>query len=141
MELEQAIDQALTELTREKFLALEARIVPLFAADDDDKDEATHSIWNLALLSKDDNSALNKAVFEVKRRRIIERDKAGSYIPVCTRNLFLKYYSHRDDIQLHFWSQQDRESYLAEIRTVLTDGNFLTADAEPDAAELEEDVE
>jgi hypothetical protein len=24
---------------------------------------------------------------------------------------------------------------------VLTDGNFLTADAEPDAAELEEDVE
>lgn len=141
VELEQEIDQALVDLTREKFLALEARIVPLFAADDDDKDEATHSIWNLALLSKDDNSALNKAVFEVKRRRIIERDKAGSYIPVCTRNLFLKYYSRGDDIQLHFWSQQDRESYLTEIRKVLTDGNFLTEDAVPDAAELEEDVE
>lgn len=139
MELEQEIDQALTELTREKFLALEARIVPLFAADDDDKDEATHSIWNLALLSKDDNSALNKAVFEVKRRRIIERDKAGSYIPVCTRNLFLKYYSQGDDIQLHFWSQQDRESYLAEITTVLAP--YLAEDAVPDAAELEEDVE
>lgn len=141
MELEQAIDQALAELTREKFLALEARIVPLFAADDDDKDDATHSIWNLALLSKDDNSALNKAVFEVKRRRIIERDKDGSYIPVCTRNLFLKYYSNSDDIQLHFWSQQDRESYLAEIRRLLTDGDFLTAEAEPVAAELEEEVE
>lgn len=139
MELEQEIDQALTELTRERFLALEARIVPLFAAEDDDKDEATHSIWNLALLSKDDNSALNKAVFEVKRRRIIERDKAGSYIPVCTRNLFLKYYSHADDIQLHFWSQQDRESYLAEITTVLAP--YLTEDAVPDATELEEDVE
>jgi hypothetical protein len=141
VELEQAIDQGLADLTREKFLALEARIVPVFDADDDDKDEATHSIWNLALLSKDDNSALNKAVFEVKRRRIIQRDKEGSYIPVCTRNLFLKYYSHGDDIQLHFWSQQDRESYLAEIRKVLTDGNFLMEDAEPDAAELEEDVE
>lgn len=141
MELEQAIGQVLSDLTREKFLALEARIVPLFAADDDDEDEATHSIWNLALLRKDDNSALNKAVFEVKRRRIIERDKEGSYIPVCTRNLFLKYYSPGDDTQLHFWSQKDRESYLAEIRKVLTDGNFLTTDAKPDEAEFEEDVE
>lgn len=137
--LEQEIDQALAQLTREKFLALESRIVPLFAAQDDDKDEATHSIWNLALLSRDDNSALNKAVFEVKRRRIIERDKAGSYIPVCTRNLFLKYYSKADDTHLHYWSQEDRVSYLAEIKAVLAP--YLTEGAEPSDAELEEDVE
>ena len=77
--------------------------------------DAVHSIANLALLASGDNSALSNSTFEVKRREIIARDKAGSYIPACTRNVFLKYYTDSDDQQIHFWGAADREAYLRAI--------------------------
>ena len=70
------------------------------------------SIANLALLDGGDNSALSNSVFAVKRAEILERDREGSYIPVCTRNVFLKYYTPADEQQMHFWSATDREHYL-----------------------------
>jgi hypothetical protein len=54
-------------------------------------------------------------MFEVKRRRVIELDRKGEYIPVCTRQVFLKYYTDADAQQVHFWSTQDREAYLNAI--------------------------
>jgi hypothetical protein len=73
---------------------------------------SVHSVTNLALLSRGDNSAIGNAVFEVKRRRIIALDRAGAYIPICTRHVFLKYYTDANAQQIHFWGAQDRESYL-----------------------------
>ncbi|MGJ9402416.1 GmrSD restriction endonuclease domain-containing protein [Arthrobacter sp. KK5.5] len=80
-----------------------------------DGDDGVHTISNLALLASGDNSALSNSTFEVKRREIIGRDKTGSYIPPCTRNVFLKYYTDADDQQIHFWGVQDREAYLDAI--------------------------
>lgn len=74
-----------------------------------------HSVSNLALLASGHNSALSNAVFEVKRRRILELDRRGAYIPICTRQVFLKYYTDADAQQVHFWSTQDREAYLAAL--------------------------
>lgn len=76
---------------------------------------SVHSVTNLALLASGHNSALSNAVFEVKRRRIIELDRKGEHIPVCTRQVFLKYYTDADAQQVHFWSTQDREAYLRAI--------------------------
>jgi hypothetical protein len=76
---------------------------------------SVHSVTNLALLASGHNSALSNAVFEVKRRRIIELDRKGEHIPVCTRQVFLKYYTDADAQQVHFWSTQDREAYLSAI--------------------------
>jgi hypothetical protein len=76
---------------------------------------SVHSVTNLALLSSGNNSALGNAVFEVKRRRILELDRTGAYIPICTRQVFLKYYTDADAHQVHFWSVQDREAYLKAI--------------------------
>ena len=45
-------------------------------------------------------------------------DKNGDYIPVCTRNVFLKYYSN-SDTKLHFWSVEDRKSYINAINDIL----------------------
>lgn len=84
-----------------------------------DTDEV-HGIENMALLGKDDNSALNKVMFAVKRRRILEMDKNGAYIPICTRNVFLKYYN-KDATDYVFWDPKDRETYLGAIRKVLCD--------------------
>ena len=67
-------------------------------------------------------------MFAVKRAEILERDQEGSYIPVCTRNVFLKYYSPADEHQMHFWSTKDREHYLDAMTSVL--GDYLLDDEE-----------
>lgn len=69
-------------------------------------------ITNMALLSVADNAALNNSTFDVKRNKILEMDKNGEYIPICTRRVFLKYYTESQNNQLHFWGENDRKSYL-----------------------------
>jgi hypothetical protein len=39
-------------------------------------------------------------------------DKRGEYIPICTRRVFLKYYTESSNHQLHFWGEQDRKAYI-----------------------------
>lgn len=99
----------------EKFNALSFRVLKIL-----NRDAAPdHSICNMALLSSADNSRLNNSVFEVKRRMILELDRKGEYVPVCTRNVFLKYYAQADAQQPHFWSELDKDSYLKEVRNRL----------------------
>lgn len=114
------IDEVLSaQVTRQAFSALEKDLAAVFSPDDGPDDGQTHSISNLALLGHGDNAALSNSVFEVKRREIIRRDKKGSYIPACTRNVFLKYYAHTGNQQLHFWSAADREAYLEAIEAAV----------------------
>jgi hypothetical protein len=104
------IDASIDEINRESFAQLAAAITTFFnpfgSAD------SVHSIANLALLSGGVNSALNNSVFEVKRRMILELDRAGAYIPICTRRVFFKYYTDTGDQQVHLWSVRDRECYM-----------------------------
>lgn len=76
------------------------------------------NINNLALLDRNANSSLSNSFFDVKRRKIVEKDRNGEFIPVCTRNVFLKYYSE-DASQIHYWSQKDRTDYLKAIKDTL----------------------
>lgn len=99
------------------FTALEQEVVAVFSPDGPTADGDL--IGNLALLRGDDNTALSNSVFEVKRRKVIELDKAGSYIPACTRNVFLKYYTDTADQQLHLWGEADRQDYLTAMQRVL----------------------
>lgn len=87
-----------------------------------DGESNTHQISNLALLNKDINRSYGNAPFVVKRQMIIDKDKEGAFIPMCTKNLFLKYYSKNPD---HFisWSKTDGENYLDAITTTLE--NYL----------------
>jgi hypothetical protein len=115
-DLEARIDAALPIVTLETFQELEEDLRGVFSPGDPDGTDDEHAISNLALLERDDNSAISNAVFEVKRQRILALDRAGSYIPICTRNVFLKYYTTDRAQQLHFWSPQDRTCYLAAIQ-------------------------
>lgn len=99
------------DITAEKFKGLSQRILKLLNRDE----IADHSIRNLALLSRDDNSSLSNSVFEVKRQKILDFDREGCYVPICTRNVFLKYYANADAQQPHFWSEKDKESYYDAI--------------------------
>lgn len=101
-------------VTQQSFSSLEADVTAVFSPAGEPADDMD-SIANLALLDSRDNSALNNSVFEVKRREVIRRDKLGSYIPACTRNVFLKYYTQTGVQQLHFWSAADRQAYLEAL--------------------------
>ena len=86
-----------------------------------------HSISNLALLANGHNSVLSNSAFEVKRRRILALDRQGAYIPICTRQVFLKYYTDADAQQFHFWSTKDRNAYLSAILSPESGvGSYLT---------------
>ena len=84
----------------------------------DDYGVNLHSIDNLALLDKNANSSISNNFFDVKRSMIIEKDRNGEFVPVCTRNVFLKYYSE-DPSQIHYWSESDRRDYLNTIKNTI----------------------
>lgn len=98
-------------------------------------------IGNLALLDLKTNRGYKNAIFPTKRRWIIDKDQGKkakieidadgtfnieheegliAFIPVCTRNVFLKYYSPFVSDMLE-WTQKDAEAYIANIKDVLQD--------------------
>lgn len=104
-------------INQDEFNKLRSEIIEKFDA------KSVHELDNLALLSKRNNSALNKSIFPVKRSKIIELEKEGWFIPPCTRNVFLKYYSE-SDTQPYYWSSNDKKAYFATVKEVLSP--FLT---------------
>lgn len=109
------IDASIDGIDRQVFTELAREVTDLFTLNEDAATTALHSVHavsNLALLPSGANSALSNAVFEVKRRRVIELDRRGAFIPICTRQVFLKYYTEAGAQQIHFWGAQDREGYL-----------------------------
>ncbi|QQU02127.1 DUF262 domain-containing protein [Myroides odoratus] len=78
-----------------------------------------NSIGNLTLLNSSINRGYGDAYFTTKRRWIITKDKQGEFIPLATKNVFLKYYSN--DTKKHTrWSQEDAENYQKEIENLLS---------------------
>ncbi len=79
-----------------------------------------NSISNLALLDSKTNRSYGNAFFPIKRKRIIENDGKGIFVPIATKNLFLKYYSRRSD-NLMYWGESDASDYMTALKTVLKD--------------------
>lgn len=124
-ELVARIDSALdSSITEKLFRTLEQAVIMAFKCTAASGDDAVHSISNLALLDRNLNSALSNSVFEVKRVELLKHDQAGDYIPACTRNVFLKYYSGMDGQHLHFWGKADRDAYQEKLLAVV--GPYLT---------------
>jgi hypothetical protein len=79
-----------------------------------ENEENVHSIKNLCLLDEDTNSMLNNSVFDVKREKIRKREKNGCFIPICTRNVFLKAYTASFATSA-YWTKTDRNDYFKDI--------------------------
>lgn len=106
-----------TKLERNVFEEIQDEVVSVLSTEGNT--EYMHSISNLALLNSRDNAALNNSTFDVKRNVIVEMDKAGQFIPFCTKMVFLKYYTSSSKNQLHFWGVDDRVAYVQNINRVL----------------------
>lgn len=110
------------DLNRSWFNSIHQRVIDKFSTEGNT--EFMHSISNLALLNINDNAALSNSTFDVKRNAIVKMDKAGQYIPFCTKKVFLKYYTPSEENQLHFWGEPDRRAYMDAIKQVLK--NYIT---------------
>lgn len=100
----------------DEFKVLFEQIVMHFNSEINDED--INDISNLTLLDSETNRGYKNAVFPFKRKTIIKRDKAGVFIPLCTKNVFLKYFSEYPP-KISFWTQDNRNNYLIDIETTL----------------------
>ena len=78
-----------------------------------------HDLANLTLLDVKTNRGYRNAVFAVKRSVLLKNDRSGIFVPLCTRNVFLKCYS-RTVGNVIFWTDQDAQDYLDAIAQTLT---------------------
>lgn len=100
--------------------------------DGDDKNR----LWNFALLDSGTNRSYGNALFPAKRNFIIARAKGlrkvwstdrkkwedkplpGAFVPICTRNAFLKTYTPDSDIRFLEWDKRDAECYRRDMELV-----------------------
>ena len=116
------IDQQIESITQAVFDDIFTRVTLLLSEDNEERNYVD-MISNMALLSMENNAALNNSNFDVKRNKILEMDRNGEYIPICTRRVFLKYYSNSENTHLQFWGENDRNSY---IDTMVGESGVLT---------------
>ena len=82
--------------------------------------EDDNTIRNLTLLDSRTNREYQDKAFSEKRKIIICREREGRFIPLCTKNVFLKLYTDNPQkLQLQLWTNSDKEDYLKEITQVL----------------------
>lgn len=92
---------------------IEEERAKFFAADDE-----LMEIQNLTLLSAHDNRGIGNNFFFEKRQKLQDYYQKGSFIPACSMNVFMKFYSKNPE-QMEFWDGNDRDSYKAKIEQTI----------------------
>ncbi|MGP5437398.1 GmrSD restriction endonuclease domain-containing protein [Psychrobacter alimentarius] len=118
----QLIKEQATSLNRSSFKysqfeELYQRVTQFYNPSSDD--EVDNSIGNLTLLDSGTNRSYKNAIFPIKRKCIIKLDKQATYVPLCTKNVFLKYYSKNVDEML-FWKDKDSSDYQQAMINTFT---------------------
>ena len=109
--------------------------------------EEKNRIWNYTLLDSSTNRSYGNALFSGKRRVIIGKDKGmkipipkmtkdgklqlveegkaeSSFVPICTKRVFMKYYSAIMS-DANYWTKEiDAEGYLNDIKECLNKLKF-----------------
>jgi hypothetical protein len=103
-------------LHNDQFKSIYERVISLY--DPSDNEEVDNSIGNLTLLDQSTNRSYKNAVFPIKRSRIITLDKQATFVPLCTKNVFLKYYNKQVDKML-FWETKDSQYHQAAMGEII----------------------
>lgn len=140
---EQSEDSAKQTARDEAFTELKHQIEDVGGNDRLSQNEK-NKIWNFTLLDSSTNRSYGNAIFPAKRRVIIGKDQgkkfnpltidengqikessptengSSSFIPPCTRYVFLKYYNTAS-FDPNAWTKDDAEAYKNNIKEVLKD--------------------
>ncbi len=100
------------------FEQIQADIIKLSGEDETSQDKK-NSLGNLVLLDSGMNRSYRNALFPTKRRMIIEKDMRGAFIPICTKNTFLKYFDTDGTRSRTKWNHDDIEQSSAFITKTL----------------------
>lgn len=92
--------------------------VQTYFSEDEVRDK--NNISNLALLDAQTNRAYKNSFFPVKREWIIRKDRQGIFVPIGTKNVFLKYYSPKSN-NMSRWGNEDAENYISAIEREIAD--------------------
>ena len=106
---------SLKEIEEEKLSSLVEKATSELSEKGFDNDNI-NDLSNLTLLDSGTNRSYKNIIFPLKRMRIIEEDKKGTFIPLCTKNIFQKYYTPKAN-NLSIWSKDDKENYRQSIIT------------------------
>ena len=109
--LEKVNPEAVKGVTEKDEAALRNKWKDEYLKDGDD------NIGNLVLLNSKINREYHNALFNQKRAKIIEYDKNGDFIPLTTKNVFLKYYT-KNPSEFIRWDDDDREGYMSYLKTI-----------------------
>lgn len=103
----------------------------------DNQVDDKNKVWNFVLLDAGTNRGYGNAIFPAKRRTIIGKDQGKrieiddnlqekenegeiAFVPVVTKNVFLKYYNTSVD-NLRTWTKSDAVAYKKNIYDILKD--------------------
>lgn len=84
----------------------------------DNTGEADDSLGNLTLLDASTNRSYGDAPFNDKRREIMKRDENGQFVPLCTKNVFMKAYSEKHE-DMSIWNDEDKDDYVSQIERTI----------------------
>jgi uncharacterized protein with ParB-like and HNH nuclease domain len=85
------------------------------------KTDKLHSIGNMALLTKPDNSSNKNGMFDKKRFNIAKRISNGSFVPKHTYDVFSKLISEKMTPDLTVWAERDIEEHEVWIKNKIND--------------------
>lgn len=139
-ELQEEIAKCLSEESNDNDIkALFDKIKSSFSTQEEWTPEEKNRIWNYTLLDSSTNRSYGNAIFPAKRRVIISKDKGqniaipqfssrggkwelkepvniiSSFVPPCTKQVFLKYYSPTIGDN-NYWTKADAEAYQRDIQ-------------------------
>lgn len=94
------------------------------------KIESKDGIGNLVLLDHHTNRSFHNALYPRKRRIVIMADgnqneddaETGiqkEYIPLCTKQVFMKFYNKNLDVKMNAWTKNDYDAYLEDMEAKL----------------------
>ena len=106
-------DENLKKLFDKNKNIIEEERAKYFAAGDD-----LMGIQNLTLLIAHDNRGIGNGFFFKKRQKLQKYYQQGSFIPACSMNVFMKFYSDNPE-QMAFWDEKDRESYKKKLEQTI----------------------
>ena len=86
-------------------------VIAFFSGETGIDDGPINEISNLTLLDQKINRGYRNHIFPVKRNKILEKSGVESFIPLCTKNVFLKFYS-KTVSQMYLWDKNDRIDYF-----------------------------
>jgi hypothetical protein len=100
----------------QQFEAIYQRVISLYDPGGDD--DVDNSIGNLTLLDSKTNRSYKNAIFPIKRSKIIALDKKATFVPLCTKNVFAKYYSKKVDKMLYWEAKDGQDHQVAMVDSI-----------------------